>query len=157
MAKRNYWLMKSEPDVYSLDDLERDGSTYWEGVRNYQARNIMRSMAVGDGVVYYHSNAKPPGAVGLAKVTRTAYPDPHQFEKGHKYYDAKSSPEKPRWDVVDIEFVARFDRLLSLAELRERKDLEGMALLRKGQRLSVQPVTAKEWKILCEMGGLALL
>ncbi len=155
MAQCNYWLMKSEPDVYSLDDLKRDGTTYWEGVRNYQARNLMRSMAVGDGIIYYHSNAQPPGAVGLARVTRTAYPDPHQFDEGHKYYDAKSTKEKPRWDVVDIEYLAHFDHLLPLAELRERPDLEGMALLRKGQRLSVQPVSEKEWKILCKLGGVS--
>jgi predicted RNA-binding protein with PUA-like domain len=153
MAKRKYWLMKSEPDVYSIDDLERDGSTYWEGVRNYQARNLMREMEVGDGVLYYHSNQKPPGVVGLARVSKEAYPDPTQFDERSNYYDEKSTKEKPRWDVVDVEFVEKFEREVPLPELRERKDLEGMALLKKGQRLSVQPVTAKEWKTVCRLGG----
>ncbi len=150
-----YWLMKSEPDVYSIDDLERDNTTYWDGVRNYQARNLMRDeMKLGDGVLYYHSNAKPPGVAGLAKVSKESYPDPTQFDEKSKYFDPKATKEKPRWFLVDLEYVRTFPRFVSLAELRERDDLEGMALLRKGQRLSVQRVTPREWKIVCKMGGV---
>lgn len=146
-----YWLMKSEPDVYGIDDLERDGSTFWEGVRNYQARNLMRSMKVGDGVFFYHSVAQPPGIAGIARVCREAYPDPTQFEPEAKYYDPKSSPDDPRWDVVDVEFVRKLDHLIPLADLRANPDLEGMALLRKFQRLSVQPVSAEHWKVICKL------
>ena len=105
MAKQ-YWLMKSEPDVYSIDDLEKEGSTSWEGIRNYQARNNMQSMKVGDEVLFYHSNAKPPGIAGLASVSKQAYPDHFAFDSGHKYHDPKSSKDNPRWFMVDIEFVA---------------------------------------------------
>ena len=106
MAKQ-YWLMKSEPDVFSIDDLEREGSTLWDGIRNYRARNNMRAMKVGDEVLYYHSNAKPPGIVGVARVCREAYPDPTQFDRKSKYFDEKSDPDDPRWSLVDIEFVAK--------------------------------------------------
>lgn len=153
MAKKKYWLMKSEPDVYSIDDLARDGKTMWDGVRNYQARNLMRDeMQIGDGVLYYHSNAKPMAIVGLAKVCSDPYPDPTQFRAG-KYHDPKSTKEEPRWFLVDIEFVTKFDEELPLPFLRERPELEGMPLLRKGQRLSVQPVSARHWKTICKMAG----
>ena len=153
---RQYWLMKSEPGEYSIDDLERDGKTYWDGVRNYQARNLMRDrMRIGDGVLYYHSNAKPTAVVGLARVCSESYPDPTQFDPDDGHYDPKSDPENPRWYLVDIEFERRFDEPVTLAELRQRHDLEGMALLRRGQRLSVQPVTAREWGIVCEMAGVS--
>ena len=111
------WLMKSEPYVYSIDDLKRDGSTCWEGVRNYQARNLMREMEVGDAVLFYHSNAKPPGVAGLARVARTAYPDHFAWEEGHKYFDEKSSPEDPRWWLVDVEYVDTLPEFVSLDEL----------------------------------------
>ena len=153
---RQYWLMKSEPGAYSIDDLERDGTTYWDGVRNYQARNLMRDrMRIGDGVLYYHSNAKPTAVAGLAHVCSASYPDPTQFDPNDPHYDPKSDPENPRWYLVDIEFERKFDEPVTLAELRQRPDLEGMALLRRGQRLSVQPVTAREWRIVCQMGGVA--
>ena len=152
MAKR-YWLMKSEPYVYSIDDLERDKTTYWEGVRNYQARNLMRQMSRGDGVLYYHSNDKPPGVVGLARVCKEAYPDHTQFDKRAKYYDAKSSEDNPRWDMVDVEFVEKFDQMLSLDSLRQQGRLEGMPLLKKGQRLSVQPVEPKHWRLILKLAG----
>ena len=155
MANKAYWLMKSEPDVYSIDDLQRDGSTYWDGVRNYQARNLMRDrMKKGDGVLYYHSNAKPMAVVGLARVSRESYPDPTQFDRKSKYFDEKSTPENPRWFVVDIEFVCKFDQPLTLAFLKQQKSLEGMALLKKGQRLSVQPVSNGEWKRVCRLAGV---
>lgn len=156
MAKRRrYWLLKSEPESYGIDDLERDGSTYWDGVRNYQARNFMRDdMKVGDGVLYYHSNAKPPGIVGIARVSREGYPDPSQFDEKSHYYDAKSSEENPRWIVVDIEFVAKLDETLSLPALKEDPKLEGLPLLQKGQRLSVQPVEAKHWRHILKRAGV---
>ena len=155
MSKRNYWLMKSEPDVYSIDDLKRDKKTYWDGVRNYRARNYMRDeMKPGDGILYYHSNAKPPGIAGLAEVVSEPYPDPTQFDKKSKYYDEKATQETPRWFLVDVGYKATFDELLALPELRAAKALEGMPLLQKGQRLSVQPVSKKHWDVVCKMAGL---
>jgi predicted RNA-binding protein with PUA-like domain len=135
-----FWLMKSEPDVYSIDDLERDGTEPWEGVRNYQARNFMREMLVGDWVLFYHSNAKPPGVAGLARVCREAYPDPTQFDRKSQYFDPKSSKDAPRWSRVDVAFVEKFPTFLSLQTLKDNKRLQGMRVTQKGQRLSVQPV-----------------
>ena len=146
------WLMKSEPYVYSIDDLKRDGSTCWEGVRNYQARNLMREMEVGDAVLFYHSNAKPPGVAGLARVARTAYPDHFAWEEGHKYFDAKSSPEDPRWWMVDVEYVDTLPRMVPLNELKEEPGLENMVVTRRS-RLSVQPVADDEYEIVVRMGG----
>ncbi len=140
MAKR-YWLVKSEPNTYSIDDLERDGRTSWEGVRNYQARNYMRDdMKVGDLVLFYHSNAEPPGVVGVAKVAREGYPDAFALDAKSKYYDPKATAENPIWVMVDIEFVERFAHTVSLDELKAAPELEGMLVTRRGQRLSVQPV-----------------
>ena len=153
MPKR-YWLMKSEPDVYSIDDLERDGSTCWEGVRNYKARNNMMAMEVGDDVLYYHSNAKPPGVVGLARVCRKAYPDHYAFEKGHKYFDAKSDAEKPRWFMVDVEYVAHLDNPVTLPDIRAETALADMELIRYG-RLSVQSVSREQFDRVRKMGGVA--
>ncbi|MEM1177342.1 MAG: EVE domain-containing protein [Acidobacteriota bacterium] len=156
MADTKFWLMKSEPHVYGLDALRRDGSTMWDGVRNYQARNFMRDeMKVGDLVLYYHSNAKPPGAVGLAKVSSEPYPDPTQFEDDSKYFDPKSTPEKPRWILIDIAFEAEFPRLVSLQELKEDDDLDGMLVTMKGQRLSIQPVEKRHFERVLELAGLA--
>lgn len=155
MAKQ-YWLMKSEPDVYSIEDLERDCSTCWEGVRNYKARNNMQSMAVGDEVLYYHSNAKPPGVVGIARVCREAYPDHFAFDPQHKYHDPKSDPEKPRWYMVDIEFVARVDDVdapVSLHEIKDDPKLADMELVRYG-RLSVQSVKKAEFDHVKKLAGL---
>ncbi len=152
MAKR-YWLVKSEPDVYSLDDLERDGSTAWEGVRNYQARNNLRAMKKGDEVLYYHSNATPPSVVGVAQVVREAYPDPTQFDAGSDSYDAKSRPDDPRWSLVDLAFAARFPRAVPLGDIKAQPSLAEMELLRNG-RLSVQPVTKAEFERVKKMGGL---
>jgi predicted RNA-binding protein with PUA-like domain len=151
---RKFWLMKSEPDVYSIDDLAKDGTTYWDGVRNYQARNFMRDeMEVGDGVLYYHSRSKPMAIVGLAEVSKAAYPDFTQFDSKSKYYDPKSREDDPRWHMVDIRFVTRFDRPLTLEELKEDEKLDGLALLRKGQRLSIQPVEPKHWKHILKRAG----
>jgi len=150
---KKYWLMKSEPYVYSIADLERDGSTCWEGVRNYKARNNMRSMSVGDEVLYYHSNAKPPGAVGVARVCREAYPDHFAFEKGHKYFDAKSDPADPRWFMVDVEFVAAFPQIVPLPDIKADPKLTDMELVRYG-RLSVQSVKKAEFDRVRKLGGL---
>lgn len=150
-----YWLMKSEPDVFSVQDLARSPrrTTSWEGVRNYQARNFMRAMRRGDGVLFYHSNAEPPAIVGVAKVVRTAYPDPTAFEKRSRYYDPGSRPSRPRWDMVDIQLVRRFRRPLALDRLRREPALAGMELLRRGSRLSVQPVRPAEWARVMALAG----
>ena len=152
MAKQ-YWLMKSEPDVYSIDDLERDGSTCWEGVRNYKARNNMQAMSTGDEVLFYHSNAKPPGVVGIARVCREAYPDHYQFDRKSKYFDPKSSEEKPRWHMVDVEFVAKAKEPVGLPEIKEDARLADMELVRYG-RLSVQSVKKAEFDHVKRMAGL---
>lgn len=143
MAKRakRYWLVKSEPGVYSIDDLERDGRTGWDGVRNYQARNFMRDeMKEGDGVLFYHSGANPPGVAGLAKVVGEPYPDPTQFDPKDPHHDPKSKREDPRWLQVDVAFDRKLPRLVPIAELKENPALEGMPVVQRGQRLSVQPV-----------------
>ena len=152
MAKR-YWLMKSEPEDFSIDDLKRVGTEPWNGVRNYQARNFMRDgMQVGDGVLFYHSNTEVPGVAGLGKVASPAYPDPTQFKKKHKYYDAKSKPEEPRWMLVDVAFDRKFRRVVTLEEIRARADELGeFALTARGSRLSVMPVTAAQWKLLLSL------
>jgi len=152
MAPR-YWLFKSEPDVYSLRDLKRDRTTYWEGVRNYQARNMLRDdIQPGDGVLFYHSRQKPMHVAGTAVVTRAGYPDPTQFDKREKYYDAKAAKDNPRWYVVDIAFEKEFAHPVTLDEMRDIPALADMVLLRKGSRLSVQPVTSSEWKAVLRAG-----
>jgi predicted RNA-binding protein with PUA-like domain len=147
MTARRFWLFKSEAESYSIDDLQRDGRTYWDGVRNYQARNMLRDdISVGDGVLFYHSNAEPPAIVGLAEVIRGGYPDHTQFEIGHAKFDPKAKAEAPRWYMVDISFVEKFREPLPLEALRDVAGLKDMELLRKGSRLSVQPVRPEEWK-----------
>jgi len=143
-----YWLMKSEPNVFSIDDLKKcpRKTEPWNGVRNYQARNFMRDeMSVGDGVLFYHSNCSPPGIAGYAEVVREAYPDETQFDEVSDYFDKKSTREKPRWVNVDVKFV-RKTALLSLHEMKEHKKLETMRVLQKGSRLSITPVTPEEWR-----------
>jgi predicted RNA-binding protein with PUA-like domain len=149
-----YWLMKSEPSVFSIDDLARapKQTTSWDGVRNYQARNLLREAAVGDGVIFYHSSADPPAAAGTATIARAAYPDASQFDAKSDYYDADSKKDEPRWFVVDVKLDKKFARAVPLGELRAMPALEGMVLLRKGSRLSVQPVTSAEWKVICKLG-----
>ena len=151
MAKR-YWLMKSEEDVYSIRELEREGTTCWEGVRNYEARNLMRDrMRVGDEVLFYHSNAKPPGVAGIARIVKGAYPDHFAFDRKSPYFDSKSDPENPRWFMVDLEFVEAFPEVVSLDEIKARPELGEMALLKRA-RLSVQPVTKEEFEVIRKMG-----
>jgi len=145
----NYWLMKSEPDAFSLDDLEAVDSEPWDGVRNYQARNMMRDrMQVGDRVFFYHSNCKVPGIVGLAEVVREGYPDHTAFDPEANYFDPKSDPDKPRWYMVDLKFKRRLKRTISLQELKEHPQLADMPLVRKGSRLSVMPVTEADWNFI---------
>lgn len=154
--KRHYWLMKSEPEVYSIDDLERDGTAEWEGVRSYQARNFMRDeLAVGDLVLFYHSNAKPPGVAGVARVASAAYPDHHAFDPASKYHDPGSDPDAPRWWMVDVEFVEAFDELVSLDTLKAegRGPLAGMLVIRRGQRLSIQPVDKAHFRRVLRLAG----
>lgn len=154
MAKR-YWLMKSEPDVYSIDTLKKDKTTWWEGVRNYQARNFMsREMQVGDEVLFYHSSAEPSGVAGLAKITKAAEPDKTQFDKKSDYFEPKATKDVPIWFCVQVGYVAHFKKLITLDDLRGQKSLKDMFVLRKGQRLSVQPVTEAEFETVKKMGGL---
>jgi predicted RNA-binding protein with PUA-like domain len=148
----NRWLVKSEPDVYSIDDLERDGTEPWDGVRNYQARNYLRQMRKGDRVLFYHSNTAVPGVVGLAKVVATASPDPTQFDPASKYFDPTSDPDDPRWSLVHLGFVKAFDRTVSLDELKGHADeLGDLAVIRKGNRLSVCPVTAQQFDVIVRL------
>ena len=149
-----HWLMKSEPDVYPFSQLVADGSTHWDGVRNYQARNFMRdAMKLGDLVLFYHSNTKPPHVAGLARVSKEGYPDHTSWDIDSKYFDEKSSPENPRWIMVDIEPLKEM-QAVSLADLRINPALEDMALLARGQRLSVQPVSEEHFLEVCRMGGV---
>ena len=143
--------MKSEPYVYSIDDLERDGTTFWDGVRNYSARNLMRDqMRIGDRVLYYHSNADPPGVVGIAEVVKESYPDHTQFDETSKYHDPKATEEKPRWFMVDIEFVEKLPRAVTLPEIKDTEALAEMVLVNRS-RLSVQPVKKSEYDLIVRM------
>ncbi len=149
-----YWLMKSEPDEVSIDDLQRVGIEPWNGVRNYQARNFMRDgMQVGDGVLFYHSNCAVPGIVGTATVASKSYPDQSQFKPKSHYFDPKSTREEPRWQLVDIAFDRKLGRTIALDEIKQHADKlgEDFALIRRGTRLSVLPVTAAQWKILLSL------
>ncbi len=150
---KKYWLMKSEPSAFSIDDLATapQQTTCWDGVRNYQARNFMRSMKVGELAFSYHSNADPSCIVGIVKIARAAYPDHTAFDPQDKHYDPKSLPTSPVWDMVDVALVKIFKRTLALDELREVAALRQMELLRKGSRLSVQPVSAGEWKAVIKL------
>jgi len=150
------WLMKSEPDVYSWDDLEKEGQAEWDGVRNYQARNMMRDeMKMNDLVLFYHSNTKPhPHIAGIAKVCREGYPDFTSWDKKSKYYDSKSTKENPRWFMVDVKPIERLENIVTLQDVKEKPELSSMALIKRGQRLSIQRVTLDEYEIIREMGGL---
>ena len=148
-----YWLMKSEPSTFSVQDLRkvRHQTTSWDGVRNFQARNFMRAMKRGDRVLFYHSNADPPAAVGIAEVVKEAYPDDTAFDQKDVHYDPRSTPKKPLWDMVDIKLVRIFPRPVGLDRLRREPGLKRMELLRKGSRLSVQPVRPEEWRIVLKL------
>lgn len=151
--RKRHWLMKSEPGDFSINDLERVGTEPWTGVRNYQARNFMRQMQIGDSVLFYHSACETPGIYGVGEVASLPYPDPTQFQKKSKYFDPKATAEQPRWDLVDVGYVRTLKRPLPLSEIREHADAlgEDFALIRKGTRLSVLPVTATQWKLLLSL------
>ena len=143
-----YWLFKSEPTTFSIDDLAKSPrqTTCWEGVRNYQARNFLKSMKVGDLGFFYHSNADPPAIVGIIQVVKAAYPDSFAFDSTSRYFDPRSAPDSPRWFLVDVRLVKKFPQALPLEQFRAIKGLEKMELLRKGSRLSIQPVRPEEWQ-----------
>lgn len=144
-----YWLMKSEPDAYSIDDLARDGVEPWDGIRNYQVRNMIRDdMQVGDEAIFYHSSCKVPAAAGIMKIASEAYPDPSQFDASSNYFDAGSDPEHPRWLLRDVEFVRKFERPITLKELKACPGLEDFQLNKRGNRLSIFPVTKAQWDII---------
>lgn len=147
-----YWLLKSEPGSYSIDDLEREGVASWDGVRNYAARNNLMAMKLGDVAFFYQSNADPSGVVGICEVVREAYPDHTQFDPESKYFDPRSTPANPRWLMPDVRFVRKFPRMVPLPEIRQTPGLQDMQLVKFG-RLSVQAVTEKEWEIVCDLGG----
>lgn len=150
---RRHWLMKTEPDAFSIDDLAKVGTEPWSGVRNYQARNFMRQMQVGDGVLFYHSSCDVPGIVGTATVASDAYPDPTQFDRKSDYFDPKSTRDDPRWSLVDVAFERKLGRTIPLEEIRQHADRlgEDFALIRRGSRLSVMPVSASQWKLLLSL------
>ncbi|MDH3612754.1 MAG: EVE domain-containing protein [Gammaproteobacteria bacterium] len=144
-----YWLMKSEPDVYSIDDLERDGREMWDSIRNYQARNMMRDdMRIGDEVFFYHSSCKEPGITGIARVASEPYPDPTQFDPDSKYFDPKSGKDNPRWILVDVEFVRKLKQPITLTRIKAQPGLEDMVLTRRGNRLSIMPVSQEHWDLI---------
>ncbi len=147
-----YWLMKSEPDTYSIDDLQSFGVDHWDGIRNYQVRNFFRDqMQVGDQAFFYHSNCKEPGIVGTMDIVSKAYPDHTAFDPSEKYFDSKSDPENPRWLMVDVHYIRHLNRMITLAELRQQKQIADMKLLQRGNRLSVLPLSKMEWQYILEM------
>jgi predicted RNA-binding protein with PUA-like domain len=147
-----HWLMKSEPEVFSIDDLAKRGESLWDGVRNYQARNfMMKDMQIGDEILFYHSSCEPPGVAGRAVVAGLAEPDPSQFDKKSEYYEPKATREKPIWFAVKVGFEEKFTHFLSLEEIRHESKLGKMLLLKRGQRLSIQPVTAAEFQWICKL------
>ena len=150
----NYWIMKSEPSVFGIDDLAKRSqqTEHWDGVRNYQVRNMLRDQfKIDDQALFYHSSCEVPGIVGLMKVVKAGYPDDSALNPKSKYYDVASTPDNPRWFMVDVKFVKKFPRVISLNELKNIPGLANMPLLRKGNRLSIMPVTAKEWEIIMEL------
>ena len=150
-----YWLMKSEPDVFSIDHLKKDKTTPWEGVRNYQARNfMMNDMSVGDQVLFYHSNAEPSGLAGTATISKKAFPDKLQFDKKSEYYDPKATPEKPIWFCTEVKYSAHFKKFISLEDLKNDPKCKNMLVIKKGQRLSIQPVDQKDFEYLCKVGNV---
>lgn len=154
MARKRYWLMKTEPDTFSVDDLARVGAEPWNGVRNYQARNFMRDdMHTGDGVLIYHSSCPEPGVAGVAQVASAAYPDPTQFDRRSDYYDKASTPEQPRWYLVDIAWERTLDRVIGLAQIKALPALADSPLVARGNRLSILPLTAAHWRAILALEG----
>lgn len=153
MSSKKYWIFKSEPDVFSIDDLKRVKKEPWNGVRNYQARNFMRDeMRPGDEILFYHSSCPEPGVAGIAKVASLSYPDATSWDKKSEYFDPKSPQENPRWFLVDVEFEKKFSNLVSLSQLKTYPELSELLILRNGNRLSITPVSAEEFKFICSLG-----
>jgi predicted RNA-binding protein with PUA-like domain len=152
----NYWLLKSEPESYGIDHLRADGDGSWDGVRNYMARNHLMAMELGDLAFFHHSSCEVPGIAGICEVVREYYPDHTQFDPESKYFDPKATPEKPRWFMPDVRFVRKFDEVVPLSVMRQMPGLQDMVTLQRGSRLSVTPVTAKEWEIICGLAGVQL-
>ena len=150
MPEDNYWIMKSEPEAYSIDTLKKDGITLWDGIRNYQARNFMRRMSLGDKVFFYHSNCKPPGIVGFMEVIDLNIVDPTQFDQNSKYFDSKSKPDNPRWDCVKVKYISKSNKILSLPELKILFNEEDLLLVKKGNRLSIIPIKIQIAKLILE-------
>lgn len=154
-SNTQYWLMKTEPSVFSIDDLQREGFSEWEGVRNFQARNFMRDrMKEGDLVLFYHSNAKPSGIVGICRICREAHADFTAWDKDSPYYDPQATPDHPIWMMVEVEFVKKFSQVIALSELRKYPQLEGLKILEKGSRLSITPVDKKHFEFIESLGQL---
>lgn len=152
-----YWLMKCEPSAYSIADLKRDKTSSWEGVRNYQARNFMRdTMKVGDMALFYHSNSDPSGVAGVMKIAKAGYPDHFACKHGHKYFDERSTSEKPVWYMVDVTFIAKFAEILSLQTIKQEPRLKDIMVAQRGSRLSIQPLSEEHFKLICELGGVKL-
>ena len=153
--KKKYWLVKSEPNAYSIDNLVKDKKTHWDGVRNYQARNIMRDdMKKGDLVLFYHSNAEPNAVVGICEIVREGYPDFTAFDSENKYFDPKSNSENPTWIMVDIKLVKKFKRPVTLKEIKENSKLQTMRLVQRGNRLSVMPIEKKEFDLILKLSEI---
>jgi predicted RNA-binding protein with PUA-like domain len=153
MALKKFWLMKTEPESFSIKDLKKKEIEHWDGIRNYQSRNFIRDdMRVGDRVLVYHSNANPPGVAGLAEICRAAYPDFTAWDPESPYFDPKSDPENPRWFMVDVRFVEEFPETVSLEDLKQTPELEGMMVIRKGMRLSIQPVEKPHFEKVVQLG-----
>ncbi len=151
----SYWIMKSEPETYSIDDLKRDTVEPWNGIRNYQVRNmICNDMKVGDLAFFYHSNCAPPGIVGSMQIVKSAYSDHTAFDPENAYFDPKSSPEKPRWFMVDVKFHSKFKKMISLEELRQYPELKDLLILRTGNRLSITPIDKREWEFILDLGSM---
>lgn len=148
-----YWLLKSEPSVFSIDDLQQRGVSLWDGVRNYQARNFLRAVRTGDEAFFYHSSCPEPGVAGVMTVVRAAYPDPTQFNPDSPYFDPKSPADAPRWDGIDVRFARRFEAIIPLARLKDTPALANLALVQKGSRLSVMPVSTAEWRAILALAG----
>jgi predicted RNA-binding protein with PUA-like domain len=155
-AAPSWWLMKTEPEVFSIDDLAKKKRAAWDGVRNFQARNYLRAMRIGDLVLFYHSSSEPKGVVGVARVVREAYPDPTQFDPNGEHFDARSKPELPRWDMVDVELVEKLAGCVTLATMKTDPKLDGMLVIRRGQRLSVQPVSPQHAARVLKLGSSQL-
>ena len=150
-AEKRYWLMKSEPESYGIEQLRKDKKTAWSGVRNFLARNYMREMKVGDGILFYHSSCKVPGVYGIAKVASAPYPDPTQFDSKSHYFEPRATKDKPVWDLVDIAFIRAFKEPVTLPQIRENPALRAMLILQPGSRLSVTPVAPEHFKLIIEL------